>query len=149
MQPLHANPVALDSWTRRLGAARGALSFAHRSLERAGARIAFGSDWPVVTPDVLRGAYCAVTRQTPDGSPPGGWLPAERISLEDALRHYTIDGAYASFEESEKGSLEPGKLADLVVLSDDIFAGPPETLLKTRVLLTLLGGREVFRSPGD
>ena len=78
--------------------------------------------------------------------PPGGWHPEQAVTLESALRHYTIDAAYASFEEGVKGSLAPGKLADLVVLADDIFKAPPETILKTRVLLTLLGGRVVYQA---
>ena len=77
----------------------------------------------------MRGLYCAVARKTRQGKPAGGWLPEQAVSLEDALRHYTIDGAYASFEEKDKGSLTVGKYADLVVMSDDIFKGPPEGIL--------------------
>ena len=95
----------------------------------------------------MRGLYCAVTRKTKDGTPPGGWLPEQAVSLESALRHYTIDGAYASFEESEKGSIAPGKRADLVVLSEDLFRQPPEAILKARVLLTMVDGRVVHRDP--
>jgi hypothetical protein len=108
----------------------------------------FGSDWPVVTSDVFRGLYCAVTRKTREGTPEGGWRPELAVRLEDALRHYTSDGAYASFEEAEKGSLAPGKLADLVVLSEDLFASPPETILRTRALLTVMDGRIVHRAAG-
>jgi predicted amidohydrolase YtcJ len=146
MQPLHASPDLLDVWTKNLGPERSARGFAWARLERAGARLVFGSDWPVVTPDVFRGLYCAVTRQTPDGQPPGGFHPEERLGLESALRHYTVDGAYSSFEENEKGTLEVGKRADIVVVADDLFASPPEVLLKTHVVLTLLEGREVFRA---
>jgi predicted amidohydrolase YtcJ len=149
MQPLHANPDQnnLSAWVGNLGEERASRAWSWASLEKAGARLAFGSDWPVVTPSVLRGLYCAVTRKTKDGTPAGGWLPQHAISLESALRHYTIDAAYASFEEAEKGSLEAGKRADLVVLSDDVFKGPPEALLKTRILLTLVDGRPVYRDP--
>ncbi len=149
MQPLHANPDenTLSAWAGNLGEERVTRAFSWAAFEKAGARLAFGSDWPVVTPSVLRGLYCAVTRKTKDGTPPGGWLPQHAISLESALRHYTIDAAYASFEEAEKGSLEVGKRADLVVLSDDIFKGPPETLLKTKILLTLVDGKPVYRDP--
>jgi predicted amidohydrolase YtcJ len=149
MQPLHANPDqnTLGVWAGNLGEDRVARAWSWAALEKAGARLAFGSDWPVVTPNVFRGLYCAVTRKTKDGTPPAGFLPQQAVSLESALRHYTIDAAYASFEESEKGSLEPGKRADLVVLSEDIFKGPPETILKARVLLTLVDGKPVYRDP--
>jgi predicted amidohydrolase YtcJ len=149
MQPLHANPDqnVLKAWASNVGEERASRAWSWAALEKAGARLAFGSDWPVVTPSVLRGLFCAVTRKTKDGTPAGGWLPKHAISLESALRHYTIDAAYASFEEGEKGSLEAGKRADLVVLSDDIFKAPPEGLLKTRILLTLVDGQPVYRDP--
>ena len=108
----------------------------------------FGSDWPVVTSEVFRGLYCAVTRKTRDGTPAAGWLPAQAVSLEHALRHYTIDAAYASFEEDEKGSIVAGKRADLIVLSEDLFRAAPEALLSTRVLLTMMDGRVVYRAAG-
>jgi predicted amidohydrolase YtcJ len=98
--------------------------------------------------EVLRGIHCAVTRTTPEATPAGGWQPHERISAEAALRHFTRDAAYASFEEQRKGTLSAGMLADLVVLSDDIVAAPPERILKTRVLLTVMGGRDTYRA-GD
>ena len=148
MQPLHANPDQnlQDVWVKNAGPDRASRGFSWGNLERAKARLAFGSDWPVVTADVRRGLYCAVARKTREGGPPGGWLPEQAVSLESALRHYTIDAAYASFEEDVKGSLAPGKLADLVVLADDLFKAPPETILKTRVLLTVVGGRAVYRA---
>jgi predicted amidohydrolase YtcJ len=97
--------------------------------------------------EVLRGIYCAVTRTTPDGTPMGGWYPRNRISVEAALRHFTIDAAYASFDKKVKGSLAAGKLADFVVLSEDILSGPPERILQTRVLLTVMGGRQTYQVP--
>jgi hypothetical protein len=84
---------------------------------------------------------------TPDGEPVGGWLPLQTVSLESALRHYTIDAAYGSFDEAAKGSVEVGKLADLVVLSDDIFRQSTAQILRTRVVLTIVGGRTVFEDP--
>jgi predicted amidohydrolase YtcJ len=96
--------------------------------------------------EVLRGIYCAVTRTTPEGTPAGGWEPGNRISAEAALRHFTRDGAFAGREDDVKGTLAPGKLADLVVLSDDILAIPPAGLLKTKVLLTVLGGQDTYRA---
>jgi hypothetical protein len=149
MQPLHANPDqnVLSAWVGNLGEERASRAWSWAAFEKAAVRLAFGSDWPVVTPSVMRGLFCAVTRRTKDGTPPGGWLPQHAISLESALRHYTIDASYASFEEADKGSVEPGKRADLVVLSDDIFKGPPETLLKAKILLTLVDGKPVYRDP--
>ena len=149
MQPLHANPDQNNAevWSRNIGPERAARGFSWRNIEKAGGRLVFGSDWPVVTSDVMRGLYCAVARKTKDGTPPGGWLPELAVSLDSALRHYTIDGAYASFEEAEKGSLAAGKRADLVVLSQDLFPPPPEAILKTRVLLTMVDGRVVHHDP--
>jgi predicted amidohydrolase YtcJ len=100
-----------------------------------------------VTSDVFRGLYCATTRKTREGKPSGGWHPEQAVSLESALRHYTIDGAYASFEEAEKGSITVGKRADLAVVSEDLFSLPPEAILKARVLLTVMDGRVVHRDP--
>ena len=94
---------------------------------------------------MFRGLYVAVTRKTREGQPPGGWLPEQAVTLEDALRHYTIDGAFGAFAEQERGSLAAGKLADLVVLSNDLFKGPPEDILKTKAMLTVVGGRIVHR----
>jgi predicted amidohydrolase YtcJ len=146
MQPLHANPDQNNAevWSRNIGPERASRGFSWGNVERAGGRLVFGSDWPVVTSDVMRGLYCAVTRKTKQGTPAGGWLPEQAVSLENALRHYTIDGAFASFEEKEKGSLSAGKRADLVVLSEDLFRQPPEAILKTRILLTVMDGRTVY-----
>jgi predicted amidohydrolase YtcJ len=148
MQPLHADPNQnlLEVWAKNAGPDRASRGFSWANLERAGARLVFGSDWPVVTSDVRRELYCAVTRKTREGTPDGGWHPEMAVSLDSALRHYTIDAAYASFEEGVKGSLAPGKLADIVVLGDDVFKAPPETILKTRVVLTMLGGKIVYRA---
>jgi predicted amidohydrolase YtcJ len=148
MQPLHADPNQnlLEVWEKNAGPDRASRGFSWATLEKLGTRLAFGSDWPVVTSDVRRGLYCAVTRKTREGAPAGGWHPEQAVTLDSALRHYTIDAAFASFEERIKGSLTPGKLADLVVLEDDIFKGPPETILKTRVMLTLLGGKVVHQA---
>jgi predicted amidohydrolase YtcJ len=98
--------------------------------------------------DPLLGIYTAVTRQTRDGQPEGGWHPQNRISLETALLHYTRDAAHASFEEARTGTIGVGKFADFVVLSRDILEGPPQQLLDTKVLLTVLRGRETWLAPG-
>jgi predicted amidohydrolase YtcJ len=149
-QALFANPDqnTFDVYAVNLGPGRVSRAMAFRSLDEAGAVQAFGSDSPVFSMEVLRGIYCAATRMTPEGTPAGGWQPQERISAEAALRHFTRDAAYASFEEQRTGTLAAGKLADLVVLSDDIVALPPERILKTRVLLTVMGGRDTYRA-GD
>ncbi len=144
MQPYHA--IDDGRWAERvIGPERIKTTYAFRSLLDAGARIAFGSDWFVAPPTPLEGMYASVTRRTLDGQNPGGWVPAQKISVEEALKAYTIDAAYASFEESIKGSLEPGKLADLVVLDRDITAIPPETINQVRVLMTVVDGKVVYQ----
>jgi hypothetical protein len=130
-----------------IGATRSRHAWAFRSLQEAGAVLAFASDWNVAEMDPLVGIYTALTREGLDGEPPGGWIPEQAISLEAALRAYTIQGAYANFVEGNRGSIEAGKYADLIVLSDDLFALPPEKVKEARVLLTLVGGEEVHRSP--
>jgi hypothetical protein len=149
-QALFANPDpnTLEVYVPALGPARAARAMPFRSLDEAGAVQAFGSDWPVYSMETLKGIYCAVTRTTPEGTPPGGWNPSQRIPAEAALRHFTRDAAYASFDEDVKGTLAPGKLADFVVLSDDILQAPAERILKTKVLLTVMGGRDTHRDPG-
>lgn len=149
MQPLHANPDQNNEavWSRNVGPERAGRGFAWRMIEQGGGRLAFGSDWPVVTPDVFRGLYCAVTRKTREGTPAGGWLPQLAVSVDGALRHYTVDAAWAGFGEQERGSISVGKRADLVVLSRDVLAGPPEDILQARALLTLLDGKPVWRDP--
>jgi predicted amidohydrolase YtcJ len=144
---LHANPDQnnADVWQRNLGKVRASRGWAWGNMERVGGRLIFGSDWPVVTSDVRRGLYCAVTRKTREGKPEGGWLPEQAVTLDSALRHYTVDPAYAAFEENERGSLTAGKRADIVVLSPDLLSSPPEAILSARVLLTLLDGRVVHR----
>jgi predicted amidohydrolase YtcJ len=119
---------------------------AFHSLDAAGAVQAFGSDYPVFSMQALTGIYAAVTRTTPEGTPAAGWNPRERISAEAALRHFTVDAAYASFDEAAKGTLVAGKLADFVVLSEDILTGPPERILETKVLRTVMDGRDTFRA---
>ncbi|MFI5184666.1 MAG: amidohydrolase, partial [Vicinamibacteria bacterium] len=148
MQPLHANPDQnnFDVWSRNAGPDRASRGFSWRNIEKAGGRLVFGSDWPVVTSNVFRGLYCAVARKTPKGMPADGWLPELAVSLDSALRHYTIDGAYGAFAERDRGSLSVGKRADLVVLSEDLFKAPPETILKTQALLTVMDGRIVHRA---
>jgi len=129
---------------KRLGADRLGGTYAFRSILDSGARLAFGSDWTVAPISPILGIYAAVTRRTLDDRNPNGWVPAQKITVEEALRAYTSDGAYASFEETIKGTLEPGKLADFVVLSADPNGLDPARLREVRVLRTVVGGRTVF-----
>jgi hypothetical protein len=143
MQPYHA--IDDGRWADKvIGPERAKTTYAFRSLLDTGARLAFGSDWFVAPPTPLEGIYAAVTRLTLDGEHPGGWVPEQRISVEDALRAYTIGSAYAAFEEQEKGTLEPGKLADFVLLERDITRIPPEEIRDVKVMLTVVGGQVVF-----
>jgi predicted amidohydrolase YtcJ len=148
-QALFAMPDAtvLSNYAVLLGPERASHANAFKLYDDAGAVQAFGSDWGVFDFAPLRGIHVAVTRLTPEGSPKGGWYPQNRISVEAALRHYTRDGAYANFDEQKRGTLTPGKLADLVVLSRDILTIPPTDILKTRVLLTVMGGHDTYRAP--
>ena len=120
-------------------------AYAWRKLLDAGSRIANGSDFPVENANPLWGFYAAITREDHQGYPEGGWQPEERMSRTEALRSFTIDAAHAGFEEDSKGSIEPGKLADLVILSKDIMSIPPMEILQTEAVLTLVGGQVVFR----
>lgn len=143
MQPYHA--IDDGRWAEDvIGADRAQGSYAFRSVLDAGAVLAFGSDWFVAPPTPLEGIYAAVTRRTLDGANPDGWVPSQKISVEEALTAYTISAAYASFEEDIKGSIEAGKLADLVVIDRDITAIPPVEIASARVLTTIVGGRVVW-----
>jgi predicted amidohydrolase YtcJ len=143
MQPYHC---ADDGrWAeKRIGKGRARGTYAFRSLLDAGVVLAFGSDWTVAPLDPIQGVAAAVTRRTLDGRHPNGWVPEQKISVEEAVRAYTLGSAYAEFQEQVKGSLTPGKLADLVMLDRDIFAIPPEDIASARVLMTIMDGRVVF-----
>lgn len=143
MQPIHCTSDM--RWAEdRLGPERIKGAYAWRSVLDTGAHLAFGSDWPNDKLDPILGIHAAVTRQNADGLPEGGWYPEQCISLEEALRAYTLGSAYASFEEDIKGSIEEGNLADLVVLSKPIFEIQPRKLLETKVLMTIMGGKIVY-----
>jgi predicted amidohydrolase YtcJ len=146
MQPIHADPESADPWERAVGIKRLATAFAWRDFEKSGAMLTFSSDWPAaISVDPIRGLHCAVTRETIEGDPVGGWLPAQKVDLETALRDYTARGAYASFEENAKGQLKAGMLADVVVFSQDLFRIPKSQIYKARIVLTLVDGKSVFR----
>jgi len=146
MQPLHGAPDPQGVWARNVGRERLARAFAWRSLRDAGAHLAHGSDWPVVTLNPYVAIYTAVTRGYPDGRAEPAWAPEQRETLDQALTGYTLDAAYATGEEKEKGSIEPGKLADLAVLSQDLFNIPSEQIPQTESLLTVLDGRVVHEA---
>lgn len=143
MQPYHA--IDDGRWAeKRIGVERAKGTYAFRALLDAGVVLAFGSDWFVAPIDPLMGIYGAVTRRTLDGKRPGGWVPEQRITVEEAVRAYTMGSAYASFQEGWKGSGEVGKVADFAVLSDDILAVAGERIDRARVVMTLMDGRIVY-----
>ncbi len=145
VQPYHA--IDDGRWAEKLiGHERAKTTYAFRSLLDAGARVAFGSDWFVAPGDPLLGVYAAVTRRTIDDKNPEGWIPSQKITVEEALKAYTIDAAYATFEEKIKGSLEKGKLADYVVLDKDITLVDPLEIPTIKILQTVVGGKTVFTS---
>ena len=142
MQPYHA--IDDGRWAEKvIGHERGKTTYAFRSLLDAGTRLAFGSDWFVAPATPLEGIYAAVTRRTLDGAHPNGWYPEQKIGVEDALRAYTSGGAYASFDERDKGVLATGKLADFVMIDRDITRVPPEMIREARVMMTVVGGKIV------
>jgi predicted amidohydrolase YtcJ len=143
MQPYHA--IDDGRWAaKRIGPERIATTYAFKDLLQAGARVAFGSDWTVAPIDPLLGIYAAVTRRTTDGANPDGWVPAQKISVEQALAAYTAANAYACFREDRVGTLEVGKYADLAVLSDDILSIDPVAIEQVRVDLTMVEGEVVY-----
>jgi predicted amidohydrolase YtcJ len=143
MQPYHC--IDDGRWAeKRIGPERAKTTYAFRSLLDSGAVLAFGSDWDVAPMEPLLGIYAAVTRRPLDGSRPGGWVPQEKVTVAEAVRAYTMGSAYASFEETIKGSIEEGKLADFVVLSEDIFHMDAAEIRNVKVDLTVLGGKVVF-----
>ena len=145
MQPYHC--IDDGRWAeKRIGPERAKTTYAFRSLLDSGATLAFGSDWDVAPMSPILGIYAAVTRRTLDGKHPDGWIPEQKITVEEAVQAYTMGSAYASFEENIKGSIEPGKLADVIVLSQDIFAIDPVKIADTKVDLTIFDGRVLLRT---
>jgi predicted amidohydrolase YtcJ len=145
MQPYHA--IDDGRWaTAVIGPERSRGTYAFRALLDAGARLAFGSDWFVAPPTPLEGIYAAVTRRTLDDRNPGGWVPEQKITVEEALRAYTATAAYASFEEGLKGTLEPGKLGDIVIIDRDLRPVAAEAIRDARVTATIVGGEIVFQA---
>jgi hypothetical protein len=143
VQPYHC--IDDGVWAeKRIGPERITTTHPYKSLLKSGAVVAFGTDWPVAPLNPLYGIYAAVTRQTVDGKNPNGWIPEEKISVEDAIKCYTLNAAYASYEEKIKGSIEVGKLADLVLLSDDILNINPVSIKDIVVEMTVFNGEIVY-----
>jgi predicted amidohydrolase YtcJ len=142
VQPTHATSD-MNMAEARVGPERIRGAYAWRKLLASGARLACGSDFPVESANPFLGLHAAVTRESPGGVPAGGWYPAEKMTLAEALRCFTLDAAYAGRSEERQGSLEPGKWADFVVLDRDPFAVAPRELADLKVLETWLGGRRV------
>jgi predicted amidohydrolase YtcJ len=148
MQPLHAYPDedTLRVWAGNIGPERAARAWVWKSIADDGGKLAFGSDWPVVTLDPWIGVQTAVTRQTVDGKPDGGFIPEQKLTVAEAVHGYTLGAAYAGRREKTEGSIETGKLADLIILSQNIFEIAPQKIAESKVLTTIVGGRVVFES---
>ena len=143
-QPFHGTPDLLGSWLPNIGPERASRGWAYGSIRAAGGHIAFGSDWGVVSMDPRIGIHTAVNRTSLDGRPAGGWLPEQKLPMTAVIDAYTSGGAYASFDEKVKGVLAPGMLADITVMSKDIFSNPPERFLEAKVAATIFDGKVVF-----
>ncbi len=148
MQPLHAYPDedTLRVWAGNNGPDRASRAWVWNSIAKAGGHLAFGSDWNVVTLNPWEGLQMAVTRQTTEGTPDGGWMPQERVTLAQAVEAYTLGAAYAGRREKTEGSIEPGKLADFIIVSQNIFEIDPHAIAKTKVVKTIVGGRVVYQA---
>ncbi len=148
MQPLHSYPDAdtLDIWARNAGPDRASRAWAWKSIADSGGHLAFGSDWPVVTLNPWEGVQTAVTRQTSEGQPEAGFVPEQRLTVAQVVDGYTLGAAFAGRREKTEGSLEIGKLADLIIVSQNIFDIEPHKIGSTRVVTTIVGGRVVYQA---
>lgn len=143
VQPYHA--IDDGRWAeRRIGPERIKTTYAFRTLMNHGVRLAFGTDWTVAPLNPMLTLYAAVTRATLDGKNPNGWLPEQKLTLPEAIEAYTMGSAYAEFQDQVKGSITPGKLADMVIVSDDLFKMDPKSIRDAHVVTTILGGRVVW-----
>jgi predicted amidohydrolase YtcJ len=148
VQPYHAIDDGRFA-ERKIGHDRASRTYAFRTFLDHGVRLAFGTDWEVAPLDPMQTLYAAVTRATLDGKNPGGWFPEQKLTLPEAVEAYTMGSAYAEFQEKEKGSIAVGKLADMVLLSNDIFAIAPEKIRDVKVEKTILGGKVIFEREGS
>jgi predicted amidohydrolase YtcJ len=146
VQPYHA--IDDGRWAeKRIGHDRASRTYAFRTFLQHGVRLAFGTDWNVAPLNPMLTIYAAVTRATLDGKNPNGWFPEQKLTVAEAVEAYTMGSAYAEFQEKEKGSITPGKLADLVMLTDDIFTIAPGKIREVKVLTTIVGGKVVYENP--
>jgi len=149
MQPLHSYPDSdtLDVWARNIGPDRASRAWVWKSIAQAGGEYAFGSDWPVVTLNPWQGMQTAVTRQTVESTPKEGFVPSQRLSVPQAVQAYTLGAAFAGHREKMEGSIEKGKWADIIMIDRNIFEVDPHTINKTKVVLTIVGGKIVYEAP--
>jgi len=148
MQPYHA--IDDGRWAEsRIGRDRASRTYAFRTFLDHGVRLAFGTDWSVAPLNPMLGVYAAVTRATLDGKNPDGWFPEQKLTVAETVSAYTMGSAYAEFQDQEKGSISIGKLADMVILSDDIFSIQPEKIKEVKALRTFVGGKLVWEAKGD
>jgi predicted amidohydrolase YtcJ len=148
MQPYHA--IDDGRWAEgRIGHDRASRTYAFRTFLEHGVHLAFGTDWSVAPLNPMLGLYAAVTRATLDGKNPGGWFPEQKLTVAEAVEAYTLGSAYAEFQDKEKGSISIGKLADMVLLSEDIFSIPPEKIREVKVLKTFVGGKVTWDSQNE
>jgi predicted amidohydrolase YtcJ len=143
VQPYHAIDDGRFAESH-IGHDRASRTYAFRTFLDHGVRLAFGTDWEVAPLNPLLGVYAAVTRATLDGKNPNGWFPEQKLTVAEAIEAYTMGSAYAEFQEQEKGSITPGKLADMVLLGDDVFSIEPTKIADTKVLKTIVGGKLVW-----
>ncbi|MBP9925932.1 MAG: amidohydrolase [Cyclobacteriaceae bacterium] len=145
MEPIHADPGTIEVWANAIGEARLPWSFAWGEMIKHKAYLVYSSDWPAcIDLNPIRGIHVAVNRKTPEGLPPGGWIPEQKISIAQALKAYTSAGAYSSFEENLKGQIKPGQLADIIVFSQDLFTIDPMKTYETKVALTVFDGKVIY-----
>jgi len=145
MQPYHA--IDDGRWAeQRIGHDRASRTYAFRTFVNHKVRLAFGTDWDVAPLNPMLGVYAAVTRATLDGKNPNGWFPEQKLTVAESVEAYTMGSAYAEFQDHKKGSISVGKLADMVILSDDIFTIDPVKIRDVKVLRTIVGGRTVYES---
>ena len=148
MTPIHAEPSTIEVWEKAIGERRLPNSFAWAAMLKSNAKLVYSSDWPAcISVNPIMGLHTAVNRRTPDGKPQQGWIPEQKISMAEALLAYTQMGAYSSFEENKKGMIKVGYLADVIVLSQDLFSIDPMETYKTTVEVTVFEGRVIFEKP--
>jgi hypothetical protein len=148
MQPLHSYPDddTLNVWARNVGPERATRAWLWKTIADDGGHCAFGSDWPVVTLNAFEGIQVAVTRETTDGKPPGGFIPSQRLTVAQAIAGYTLAAAYAGRREKTEGSLETGKLADIIIVDRNLLEIDPQNIHETKVVFTIVGGKVVYEA---